>query len=268
MKKFLASLLIMIILLTNYSYATQYEEMNGDISPEEGFKGNPEDFYSKDKEIDFYHEVDEDGNIILPQGEEVKGSPLPEDGGKAVGPEAYKQDKMYYVPEGYIGYNNQLDFPIYMQKNSDFGGPASIEMVIDYIIGPSNTQEHYAEYMGTDRNGTDLEKMVEALNSFQNEKIYKIVQIDSKYHFVNCLIEALTENKPIIADISTTGEYRKGLWPYSMPGHYVVLGGMRVTDDAKTFVTMIDPYVIGKKEVELDQLYRMLEEHFARAVIK
>lgn len=38
-----------------------YEEVNGNISPDEGFEGNDEDFYNKDKMFDYWHKVPEEG---------------------------------------------------------------------------------------------------------------------------------------------------------------------------------------------------------------
>lgn len=47
--------------------------------------------------------------------QEVKDSLIPEEG-SVLEEDAYRQDKMIYVPEGYVGYDVQLDVPVYFQK--------------------------------------------------------------------------------------------------------------------------------------------------------
>ena len=281
MKKIL-SLLVAILLILNVTNSKATEEVNGDISPDEGFSGNPSDFYSRDKEYDFWHEydeygnmVDKDGNILDEKGniiqradEEVNGDISPDEGFSGNGPDFYKHDKMIYVAEGYVGYNKQLDLPVYMQKTIDFGGPASIEMVIDYFLGPVNNQETYAKFMKTDSNGTNLEEMEKAINHYQNKAKYELVSLDSLYHFMENVMGALDEKKPIIADISTSESFLKGNWAYSMKGHYLVISGCRVDEDENTYLTILDPYVIGKKEVRAESFYSMIENHHARSILR
>lgn len=78
---------------------------------------------------------------------------------------------------------------------------------------------------------------------------------------------SLDNNVPAIVDISTQGQYLGGNWLYSMPGHYVVVSGLRVDDLGRTYVSVQDPYLIGPISVDLSTFYQMLTEHWDRAII-
>lgn len=260
MKKLVSLGLVLTLALGVISQGARAEEVNGDISPEEGFKGNGEDFYDTDKEINYWHEYP-------PAEEKINGDISPEEGFKGNGEDFYKQDKMLYVPEGYVGYNKQVQVPVYLQKTIDFGGPACVEMVIDYILGPTANQESYAQQMGTNSNGTYIEEMVKALNSSQNSYTYDKVSLDSEYHFVKCLMETLDKGYPVIADISTTNQHLLGRWDYSMPGHYVLVAGLEVDENENTYLTVLDPYKLGTVKVKLETFYSMITDHWDRAII-
>lgn len=53
-----------------------------------------------------------------------------------------------------------------------------------------------------------------------------------------------------------------------MKGHYLVISGCRVDEDENTYLTILDPYVIGKKEVRAESFYSMIENHHARSILR
>lgn len=263
------TLVAMLSLLLGSNALAITEDVNGDVSPDEAPVEIPADASKRDKEIRDYHTAEEAYKTqkYLGAEEEVNGDVSPDEGPVEIPDSAYKQDKMIYEPSGYVGYNVQLDVPIYLQKNGDFGGPATVEMIIDYLMDPRYNQETYAKEMYTDANGTNIEDLVDSLNFHQDVYGYDKVSIDSEYHLVDCLMKALDKGMPVVADISTSNAYLKGLYPYSMPGHYLVVSGLEVNEDEETILTLIDPYKIGKTKISLDVFYDMVTDHWDRAII-
>lgn len=222
MKKILAVLVLLCMVFMPLTVFA--EDMNGDLSPEEGY--------------------------VSPYGNEQ-----------------YKRDKLKYDPYTYIGYYIDLEVPMYMQKTDYFGGPACVEMIIDYLMGPSHNQEYYANYMKTDSNGTNIESIEKALNNHQDRYHYDKRSLDGYGDFMWRTVYSLNNGVPYIADINSNAAFDQGEWQYPTNGHYIVISGMKVDNEGKTTLSIRDPWKIGSTTAYSNTIYNMVNNHWDKALV-
>lgn len=200
-------------------------EIKGDITPDEGFLGNPIDFYSKDKELDASELIEQNNNEIRPT----------------------------YVPETF---NKVIEVPMYMQKTNYWCGPACVEMIIDKYRGSVYNQETYASFMGTTTDGTDITQIARALNNYQGVYHYDIRRVDNFQAMIDKAYYSIRNDAPFIANINTASLYNSGQWAYSTQGHYIVVRSIYYDNNSERFTGHVnDPWKVGKTLKTYQVLY-------------
>lgn len=240
-----------IILSTSLAQANQTEEINGDITYEEGFKGNGSDFYNNDKELNA-NELKEDSYSL----ELIENF---NDFGNREGLTPY------YVPETFERY---LHVPMYFQKTNYWCGPASVEMIIDFYRGSVYNQETYASYMGTTTNGTDIGQIQRALNNYQSQYHYDIRYVGNFQAMIDKAYYSIRHGAPFIANINTNSLYNQGLWAYPTNGHYIVVRSIYYDRNTERFTGHVnDPWKVGKCTKTYQTLYQSVANHWNSSIV-
>ncbi len=141
-----------------------------------------------------------------------------------------------------INLPDYLDVPMYYQETDYYCGPASVKMIIDYLMGEKLSQDFLAKQMGTKgpTAGTPPRRIMEFLRRYTGEPF-------SEYPgFSHSLIEKnIRYGFPVIARVKTS--YLSG-WKGAY-GHYIVIKGF-----AGDFYYVNDPVkgkvFYTKKEIE------------------
>lgn len=121
----------------------------------------------------------------------------------------------------------KLSMTNYRQDYYNYCGPASIKQVVQYLNGSSESQSTYANYMGTNEDGTIVYYMTSALNHYTS-KTYNYV-LGTNYNistFMSLITNRVSEHKPIILHAKT-----KTLDLYNKKdiGHYITVNGYTVS---------------------------------------
>lgn len=232
---FILSTIILSLSMTAFAY----EDVNGDVSPDEAHIEIPETANLRDKELDVKKE-----DFINPQ---------------------YNDISLFYVPETYERY---LNVPMYMQKNGDYCGPACVEMVIDFYRGSVYNQETYASYMGTDHTGTNFNQIARALNNYQNKYHYDVREVPNFQAMLDKCYYSMKNSAPVIADINTQSLYNRGEWAYPTSGHYIVIRSIYYDRNTEMFTGHVnDPWKVGKTKKTYRTLYNGVNDHWASVII-
>lgn len=241
MKRNIAFLLIIVLLTNMVAFADDniYSEVKGDKTPEEGCMDNPSDFYRNDKELNPFHDIlnQEQNNSVIP---------------------------LYVPPE----FERYLDVPMYLQKNNDYCGPACVEMIIDFYRGSVNSQEIYAEFMGTGSEGTDHNMVCKALNHYQDNYHYDIRYVGNFQAMIDKAYYSLRHGAPFVANINTTALYNNNDWAYSTTGHYIVIRSIYYDKNTERFTGHVnDSWRVGKCKKTYQVLYKAVADHWNSSII-
>lgn len=164
-------------------------------------------------------------------------------------------------------YSVILDVPMYMQKTDYYSGPACVEMIIDYVNGPSNNQETYHKFMKTTQErGTDIEAVEKALNNYQSKYHYDKRRVDNYPEFLWRALYSMESGFPFVANINTK-DVDPHSWYYSKPGHYIVVTGMVATPDKRFTMYINDPWKVGKTTKQSMVLFDAINAHWDSSII-
>ena len=146
------------------SYLPEGEEVNGDLSYEEG------------------------GQYYVPTPEEEAMNEL-----IASMPELHS-DSYYKV----------VSVTPFLQENSYYCGPATVKQTINAINGSSESQSAYASKLGTTTSGTDMTRIAPVLNAAQSKKQYVYRNFSDMNFWLSYGKWALNAGVPAVLDINTT----------------------------------------------------------------
>lgn len=124
-------------------------------------------------------------------------------------------------------FSTKLSVPNYRQDNDHYCGPANIRQVVEYLNGNSENQEVYANYMGTNENGTYVYAMTNALNYYTLQSYSYI--LGSNYNsstFSTLVKNKISANKPIILHANTSS---LSMYNGTSLGHYLTVNGYTYT---------------------------------------
>lgn len=224
----------MLMAVSFSTFAHAAEEVNGDLSLEEGAQ--------------VYVESAEDRML-----RERKEAELNDEYGISMAASSY----------------TKLNVPVFMQSEDWYCGPATVKQVVHYIKGSSLTQGQYADKLGTTKKGTDMEKIPDVVNAAIGEKYYVYDEIASRAEWDKELPQSLVKRRPAILDINTMNV---PAFPYHTEGHFVCLSGEdAITSDGDGYFFQIaDPINKtggGHKWYSKDDLYKANVNHFRAAYI-
>ena len=117
-----------------------------------------------------------------------------------------------------------LSIPHYTQDNSTYCGPASAQVIIQYIAGQYIGQKTLADQMGTGVNGTNVDSYTPILAAYTGLN-YEFTN-NNQYYFYNNMVQDINGNCPITYDVDP---YYFDIG-YSHMGHYVVGNGYGAGD--------------------------------------
>ncbi len=221
---------ICIAFLANFSYASSNEDVNGDLSLDEG--ANP------------YIMTPEDAHILNQKFKEME-----------------KRDfSILYDPDApFI----TLNVPVYQQETSYWCGPATVKQVVQFIKGSSESQSNYAKLLGTTTSGTDMTVIAEKLRTLTG-KNYVYYSFTQKADWTDKLLWGLNNNMPAVLDIDTRNV---SAFPYRSSGHFVNVSGMDLRHSDRVRIT--DPYGpgLGNRWYERTDLYNANRAHWRSAII-
>nr|WP_304711301.1 C39 family peptidase [uncultured Acetatifactor sp.] len=226
----------MLMAVSFSTFAHAAEEVNGDLSLEEGAQ--------------VYVESAEDRML-----RERKEAELNDEYGISMAAASY----------------TKLNVPVFVQSEDWYCGPATVKQVVHYIKGSSQSQAYYAhkDRLNTTENGTDMTKIPGVVNAAIGEKYYVYDEIASRAEWDKELPQSLVKRRPAILDINTMNV---PAFPYRTKGHFVCLSGEdAITSDGDGYFFQIaDP--INKSGGGLqwylkDDLYKANVNHFRAAYI-
>ena len=122
---------------------------------------------------------------------------------------------------------SKLSITNYKQDNGYYCGPANVKQVVQYLNGSSSTQSTYANYMGTNSDGTYVYAVRNALNYYTNQN-YNYV-LGSNYNsssFSTLVKNKISSNKPIILHANTAS---LAMYNGTSIGHYLTVNGYTYT---------------------------------------
>ncbi len=166
MKKVLAKLLVVCCLLSS-SMTAFAQEVNGDLSLEEGAQ-----------EVVITAEME--------QKEQAKWA-------------AFSRMRATY-PSYCL-----LSVKRFQQETNYYCGPATVKQVIHYINGSSLTQSKYASILGTTTDGTTMTDIDDVLNDYISEEHYVYSSIGTQSEWLNKVRYSLYYQRPAVLDINTNG---------------------------------------------------------------
>lgn len=113
-----------------------------------------------------------------------------------------------------------LSTPQYTQEKSFYCGPASAQIIIQYLTGTKYSQDYLAGQMGTvDPKGTYIDALAPQLVRFTGLN-YEVTN-NYQYYFYNNMVQDINAGDPIVYDVDP---YYFGVG-YGHMGHFVVGNG-------------------------------------------
>lgn len=233
MKKFKVIPVVMALVMM-FSIVASAEEINGDMTIEEGAQ--------------VYIESDQDRELRERKEAEIQS-----------GVSVCSTTSEYTL----------LNVTVFMQENGYYCGPATVKQVVHYIMGTSGTQSYYAGQLGTTEDGTDMTKIPGVLNAAIGEEYFVYDPIDSKDEWMTEISRSIALGRPAILDINTTA--LTAVFPYSTTGHFVNLSGEdAITTDGDGYYFRIadcSRLVGAHSWYTKDDLYQANYNHFRKAYI-
>ena len=116
------------------------------------------------------------------------------------------------------------------QAKSYYCGPAMVKAMVKCMKGKANSQDYYADYMGTTTDGTNMRKVAKCLRN-KAWKSYVYADIGSQSNFKKCIYHNISaymrsgpkKRVPTALDIKGTTK----TWFYQTDGHFIPVSGMR-----------------------------------------
>ena len=168
-------------------------------------------------------------------------------------------------------YRNRVSYPSGMtlavtrfgQETNYYCGPATVKQVVHWVNGSSNSQQWYANKLGTTTEGTNMTDIPGVVNDCINEHHYVYSSMGTQAEWMNKIRSSIYNERPAILDINTTQLYADKKFPYKTDGHFVNVSGYSATQ-----VRITDPNdAAGNVWYDIDVLYSANDAHFRKAII-
>lgn len=163
----------------------------------------------------------------------------------------------------------------FKQETSYWCGPATTKQVLHFLNGSSESQQYYANKLGTTKDGTVFSEIDDLLNKEQSVNRYNYVTYSSgefiQWKAAN--IFAIDAGYPVVLDLKIT--------PQTMPkyknnveGHILNTSGYDARDDNKLRIRVTDPFdeggrgdTLGNQWYDMDGVWKANQAHFRKAII-
>ncbi|GAA6238670.1 MAG: hypothetical protein SPLM_07860 [Spiroplasma phoeniceum] len=166
-----------------------------------------------------------------------------------------------------------LPVELFYQETNYWCGPASVQMVINYVANKKISQEKLANYLQTVKTGTYPRNIPAILNKFTNQNNHKytrkilglnygLTEKEQKI-FYNDVNNSLKHNFPVILSM-----HDKYPWNNHMIRHLIVIHGIQVSEKFEKYTYLIaDPWS-GEVEVKQSQISSLFTYDANSSIIK
>lgn len=159
---------------------------------------------------------------------------------------------------------SKLNVPVYEQVDKLSSGPATMQMVLEFLTGSKFSQKSLGTDMGLTEKGTTMNAMYKKINEL-SERSYEIGFV-SEGVLSNDIISSIDQGCPLTYEVNT-----KGLngWNNVEAVHHVVGFGYEVFDKKVSKVWYIDPYnytdglvnnTYGKQKMSFNEFLESMKE--------
>ena len=150
---------------------------------------------------------------------------------------ALEQQKLNVLYRNRISYPSKITLTVkhFTQENGHYCGPATVKQVVHWVNGSSNSQDWYAEKLGTTSAGTTMTNIPGVLNDCIDEEFYVYSSIGTQAKWLDKVRSSIYNERPAVLDINTLELYDEEKFPYPTDGHFVNVSGysstqVRITD--------------------------------------
>ena len=137
---------------------------------------------------------------------------------------------------------NTLAMTVYRQETNYYCGPATLKQTTQYLNRTSESQSTIAKTVGTtQKNGTEVSKMVEYLNDNTSHAYADLWWYKDKSAFIDTVTSSIDSKIPVVLHMSTGSSYVGGEneWLYTTSGHYMNIKGYKSSGD---YMYVADPF--------------------------
>lgn len=178
---------------------------------------------------------------------------------------ALEQQKLNILYRNRVAYPSGMTIAVthFSQKNGHYCGPATVKQVVHWINGTSESQDYYAEELGTTSAGTNMTDIDDVLNDCIDEQHYVYSSIGTQTQWMDKIRSSIYNDRPAVLDINTIQLYKEDKFPYDTRGHFVNVSGYSTTQ-----VRITDPNdAAGNVWYDINVLYSANSAHFRQAII-
>jgi hypothetical protein len=167
---------------------------------------------------------------------------------------------------------NTISVDYFEQETNYYCGPATVKQVLEFINGDSESQDEYADMLGTNEEGTDFSKIDDVLNDEQDENtyVYRDFDSDEKDSWLDKIIWGIDNEYPTVLDLEIDPDYMPK-YKTHIEGHILNTSGYDLEDWE---LRLTDPFDQGNRGVTigntwhpLDGVWEANQEHFRKAII-
>lgn len=154
----------------------------------------------------------------------------------------------------------RFTMPGYLQDNSYYCGPASVQNVVKFLTGTYYSQGTLASDLATTTSGTYVYKVAEVLRAKTGAN-YEYT-LNSQYNYWNAMISATNGGYPVVYNVLTSA--LSSAYPFAS-GHYIVGTGYATDNYIIYSCYYFDPYylsgVSGARAVNKDQMNNAINQN-------
>ena len=158
-------------------------------------------------------------------------------------------------------------FPVNVQKNGYYCGPATVQNVVKFHTGETYTQDYCANKLGTTTAGTDMTKIAPVLKNMTG-KNYVMSSIENETLWKRRVANNVIDSKmAVVLDINSKNN---SSWPYQTSGHYIPIYacyGSTTTSCTKVKIADSHPNYNYKWEVSASLAYQVNNAHSRKSMI-
>ncbi|MDE6017127.1 MAG: C39 family peptidase [Acetatifactor sp.] len=176
-----------------------------------------------------------------------------------------EQQKLNSLYRNRVSYPSSIKISVtqFPQQNGYYCGPATVKQVVHWINGSSNSQDWYAEKLGTTKDGTNMTCIPDVLNDCIDEQFYVYSSMGTQTEWMDKIRSSVYNDRPAILDINTIELCKEEKFPYPTKGHFVNVSGY-----SSTQVMITDPNdARGNVWYDIDVLYSANSAHFRQAIV-